>query len=666
MKVLRLIGTTRLLANLYLDSPIYPWEVIFTQEALKSETRFLLIIETCVLKAARSIQWMSSQAPMVITNHSIHRLANLKNGAYLLTTSQAELNYALSLGFWRYEGVAFESWNSALPIPFKINCNEAYSGQEHACELWGIRLPNAISIPSSTCSSGYMNEISGGTSIYRKFSCTSTNNAKFEPLLVSIPVHPIQFESRPYAWMLNSAIVTDFSCNATANKGYACQLRGTNLSNGIRILQGGCENGVMAESLGGTREYRLFRCALSSPVTNTIINALPFLSQTAAFPAERGGFIDWASGNPSIPSAAGDATNCGPWLNSAAIPTSTPAGEFRVAQSGCFATLKLAQPEWNNIINGNGFDFDVTKYSRRFADVFKDSFDFVLIMLDAPEKPVNFEYYGMYRSMNARLPSRTRRLLGTLILPSVGNASLEYGSTPLETGPLLHELMHEWENRGAIPSTEVSHWGFSSVGGQLGGWNSLQPVVSLGGNVWKAKGPAQTCLPAATPAQVIEFCAPRQSFGLVVNGGNSVGYSQVELMLMGLVPSSEVPSVLVALDGSLTTPSGSTKNYENGEFYASEWRTVSAASIVIALGANAPNITNSQKHFRIATIVLTARDQLDVGTVNLLNRSIAGFSKDGVANFGNWDPSYINLHNFFTATKGLAKMRAGQLMQEIR
>ena len=39
----------------------------------------------------------------------VYRLANLSNGAYLFTGSVDERTYALGLGYWRDEGVAFEA-----------------------------------------------------------------------------------------------------------------------------------------------------------------------------------------------------------------------------------------------------------------------------------------------------------------------------------------------------------------------------------------------------------------------------------------------------------------------------------------------------------------------------------------------------------------------------
>jgi hypothetical protein len=46
----------------------------------------------------------SSTAPSA---QPVYRLANLTNGGYLYTTAAAERDAALSLGFWRNEGVSF-------------------------------------------------------------------------------------------------------------------------------------------------------------------------------------------------------------------------------------------------------------------------------------------------------------------------------------------------------------------------------------------------------------------------------------------------------------------------------------------------------------------------------------------------------------------------------
>jgi hypothetical protein len=44
----------------------------------------------------------------------VFRLASLSSGGYLFTASAAERSYALSLGDWRDEGVAFHAWQSAV------------------------------------------------------------------------------------------------------------------------------------------------------------------------------------------------------------------------------------------------------------------------------------------------------------------------------------------------------------------------------------------------------------------------------------------------------------------------------------------------------------------------------------------------------------------------
>jgi hypothetical protein len=54
-------------------------------------------------------------APGASNTTAIYRLANLSNGAYLLTSDPAERAYALGLGFWRDEGIAFQAATHDTP-----------------------------------------------------------------------------------------------------------------------------------------------------------------------------------------------------------------------------------------------------------------------------------------------------------------------------------------------------------------------------------------------------------------------------------------------------------------------------------------------------------------------------------------------------------------------
>jgi Repeat of unknown function (DUF5648) len=536
-------------------------------------------------------------------------------------------------------------------------CNYPSAGFDYLCEMSGTNLPAGISLTSASCANGAFVEQAGGTSIFRRFSCpaTSSTSVSITPTIPNLG----QLASLRYDRLLGgtSTLLSDFVCNyPSIGQDFICEVTGTNLPVGISITSAACNGGVFSEQAGGTSRFRRFACTANTSGSFSLSRSIPNLGQTVAIRYDR--FLDWGSGNPQVPATAGAATTCGFMLGANETPVSSTAGEFKLASSDCFVSLKLNASDWSSIINGNGFNIDTKGYSKRFASVFKDSFDFVMFVIDGTDIPPSFGYYGLYTSFDVRTPTRTRRQLGHMVLPYILTTS--GGLNPIEGGPILHELMHEWGNKGAVVSpTDAGHWGFSSVGGQLGGWDGAAGVENLGGGKWRAKGPRATCLPSATAAQVTEFCSPKPSFGTFANGGNSVEYAPLELMLMGLISPSTVPDIKVAFDGTYT-------NYSLGEFTATDWRTYSAASIMTGLGAKAPNVLTAQKHFRVATVVLTNRDNLDSATVNRLNKSLEQFSLDGVNPSFNYNPAYISIHNFYTATKGLAKIRAGQLSQELR
>ncbi len=537
-------------------------------------------------------------------------------------------------------------------------CNNPSVGFDFLCEFTGYNLPSTISLKSSSCLSGVLTEQAGGTPNFRRFSCPSSASGSFSISYSATPSfsHTLTLR-RDRTLGGNSATMSDFVCNyPSANQSFVCEISGANLPNGISITTAGCAAGAMSEEAGGTPTFRRFTCPAITVPSFSVNYVVPNLGTSVAI--RYAAYLDWGTANPQIPATAGAATNCGPTFSNSETPPTTTVGDFKLASSGCFVSLKIGQSEWDAMLASDGFGIDTIGYSNRFSKVFKDSFDFVMYVLDTTNIPPNFGYYGLYRSLDTRTPTRIRRQLGNFTLPYLLTSN-ENAFNGIEGGPILHELLHEWANNGALPGKDASHWGFSSVGGQLGGWDGPAGVQDLGNGLWRARGPRKTCAPSATAAEAAQFCAPSASFGTFANAGNSIEYAPLELMLMGLIPSTSVPDIRIAYDGAFS-------NFSSGEFTATDWRTVSAASIISNLGNKAPNFATSQKHFRIATVLLTNKDQADAISTNRLNKSLEQFSIDGVQPNGNNNPAYINIHNFYTATRGLAKMRTGQLSQELR
>ena len=166
--------------------------------------------------------------------------------------------------------------------------------------------------------------------------------------------------------------------------------------------------------------------------------------------------------------------------------------------------------------------------SRRVYEHFHDDFDFIIFASNQSAVPAGSYYGRFYEAQNKIEGVGKRQFDNTSNFGSQGRLQgvIHLTSTwGLTGGPSLHEITHKWGNDMASVPTEVGgHWGYSNIGGQLGGW---QPgsLVELGDNKYKARNP-----------NTGEF----GSWGSFANGGNGLPYSQFELYAMGLIEASEV------------------------------------------------------------------------------------------------------------------------------
>lgn len=431
---------------------------------------------------------------------------------------------------------------------------------------------------------------------------------------------------------------------------FFCRVVGNNLPTTTTVSATHCQTGMMMSLPGGSTNRREFSCAASGGGKVTV--SVPGLAPGTPIPVVMDRFVRWGAPRLFVPSSAPAPTSC-------AIPDGlsaqdfTQVGSYKVYAGECIASLTLNASAWNAVVSSGG-NVDQLSFARQFSQWFRDEYDFLLILLDHTDVPPGFGYFGQYQTLATRRPLRSRRQLGTLLLPFVKSA-LGYPN-PIQGGPMLHELLHEWANYDALPTAEAGHWGFASVGGQLGGFEADAGLHDLGGGQWSANGPARTCLPGATSSDRATYCAPRASFGTFANGGNSIAYSALELYLMGLEPASAVPAIKVA-DSAAWVP-----GYEGQRFTASSWSIYTVNDIAARLGVSAPTYGRDQRDYRVATLVLTPNATLDTSTLEVLNNTLTEFSRAGLPGYGSVGDIYLSLHNFHTATDGKATMRAGNLL----
>ncbi len=277
----------------------------------------------------------------------------------------------------------------------------------------------------------------------------------------------------------------------------------------------------------------------------------------------------------------------------------------------------------------------VWDYAARFYEYFEDEFDFLAIVSNLDNfagqiSPTRYagRHYSIQndvKGIGRLLFSNTERwgsaghLQGVIHLPYM-NA--------LSRGPLLHELMHRWANFIVPTGIDVGgHWGFSSANGQLGGFDI---------------------------AELVDHGDGRYSAGRIVPWGwrsHVRPYSPIELYLAGFLQPEEVPDLWVAEDGQyLRTEDGFCVRADDGDcmFTASVVRTYTIEDIIDEHGERVPSYSQSQRDFRVATILLVDEDH------SLLKWQLDRLSSD-INSFGfQGTDEYEDTYNFYEATGGRA------------
>lgn len=308
----------------------------------------------------------------------------------------------------------------------------------------------------------------------------------------------------------------------------------------------------------------------------------------------------------------------------------------------------FVQPADDNLITNS---FHPRKYTKKFYKRFKDEFDFLFLVYNLSDSEftrfqaaminvsnnvshIGFKIFSPHSQYGSSEPGKSLEKLKAVI-----DIPKRYG---VRDGPMLHEIIHTWGNRIVSPNPG-EHWGFSSANGQLGGFDENDLVeVDIGDRC----PDGVTCYTAGNVA-VSGFA------------NNTIPYSKIELYLMGLIPSSEVPDIKIAKNaewlrddqGEWVTSGG------RNVFTATEIQTLKFSSIVTDYGGERdPDSDDSQKEFREAVIFLidsrhpATREQLDA-----LSSHVTWFSNPAE------DTEDDGRYNFYEATDKKATISMGNL-----
>ena len=351
--------------------------------------------------------------------------------------------------------------------------------------------------------------------------------------------------------------------------------------------------------------------------------------------------------------------------------------------SGCMAVLpkpKITHHGDNFVVMETSNRADLSsirgmiKISREFYRHYEDVFDLLVLVYNAEDKVMDTWKHGDKGRMAGVRHTETGTGRDTLdIGRAFGSENKLKGVVQLASrkgifqGYLLHEIMHLWVDRvEVIPSVVEQHWGFSSVGGLLGGFQADE-LVDLGDGKYSAG-----------------------DFFPQFNWGN-IPYSALEMYLAGWMPSTEVSEIWVAEDGEWLfrelTPevvdeceikygplAGSldescivqTDSEGNRIFTASKISTWNIEQIIEKLGPRTPNHIHSRKEFRVAFVLVSERKNLlnetELERTDLLiDAFTAKRPMSDMITIRNPDENIVHRYNFWEATKGIATLEADDL-----
>jgi hypothetical protein len=297
---------------------------------------------------------------------------------------------------------------------------------------------------------------------------------------------------------------------------------------------------------------------------------------------------------------------------------------------GRLATMQLAAPDWLAWANGAVTQAQVEAMTQRIYQYFPDQFDQIVFVNNLPDVSPSSPYFGVHFPVkNETLGIGQTPFDDTALFGSKGHlqAVIHLASEKdLYQRTSLHEFVHLDANfLPELQSAVPAHWGFSSVGGQLGGW-APGTLRQIGPNTYDADGPNGR--PYFFPG-----------FADVEDG--DVAYAQLELYLLGLIDATQLDPIQYATNAQFTNPS-------LGQFTASSIQTVTWQNIVSQEGLRIPTPATSQKNFRVLTVVMTP-NPLTQTQLDKFDTDVELFGKPGP----DGDPK---IKNFWMATGGRATL----------
>ena len=279
-----------------------------------------------------------------------------------------------------------------------------------------------------------------------------------------------------------------------------------------------------------------------------------------------------------------------------------------------------------NIVGPNGDGLNYATIAKRFYTYYADNFDFI-----------NFVHVPGYFG-NRYHASVANSVQGIGLMAF--NSTNEYGSKGQLKGlnifPILslydgastayiHEIGHQWINflQNTPFKPGVPHWPSSSTAIGIMGI-SIGGAGGAGGNFFKK-------------------LTPTSGGYNLTNDPEPIGFNQWELYLMGLIPKEDISNPALIFKNQAVYPS-------DGFYPNSDFTTYTITEMVGAVGQRIPNNIQSQKKFRIGTIVISD-ELLSQPEMAYIDFMTARAELTSIVNTGDGFAK-IKAKPFFVATEG--------------
>lgn len=262
-------------------------------------------------------------------------------------------------------------------------------------------------------------------------------------------------------------------------------------------------------------------------------------------------------------------------VRDATVPSVNP----QAVANGVQSTPHVLNIRYDSIFAGGPVP---TAPIKTLYDNFGDDFQFIAL-IEAVQSP-NERYITLVRNqvrgIGVPVLDNGRAYGSDALLEAIVDYPAEYAFDLAETGN-IHELAHRWMNYLRVPALASArrHWPLSDLANGIMGWDP----------------PAQDG-PLAFPYSVVP-----QSNGtyLLVSNDSTRSFNDLELYLMGLLPSDSVRSHIVFLNQNQRV-----RIFPNGTLQGTV-DNVTIDRIIATEGNRIPAASAAPRQFRLATIVLS-------------------------------------------------------------